>query len=76
MGVGYDYSQKDVDFDTLGATRNIGRKQAEQLGVGLKYAVAKGRDVGIEYDYVKTRNTLSRIKDNTDVVTVSTKLSF
>lgn len=75
-GVGYDYSQKDVDFDTLGATAGFGKKQAEQFGAGVRYTVAKGFDVAAEYDHVKTRNTLSGRKDNADVVILSTKLSF
>jgi outer membrane protein OmpU len=76
MGVSYDNSVKDVDFDTLGTTSNGGSKKAQQYSTGVGYNVAKGLDLSLEYDYVKTRNTFADVKDDANVVVLSTHLSF
>lgn len=78
FGVGYDYSQKDVDFDSssVHAGDNGDKKKAEQFSAGLNYTVAKGLDVSGEYAYVKTKNTLSNLDDKANVVTLSTVLRF
>lgn len=74
-GLTYDYSQKDVDFDTEGGS-HIGKKQAEQFGVGVGYTVSKGLQVFGSYDYIKTKNTYSNVSDNANVFVLETLLKF
>lgn len=78
MGVGYDSSQKDVDFDS--GTTHAGdrgeKKTADQFDVGLTYVVTKGLKLSAEYAYITTKNTYSNLKDNAHAVVLTTSLSF
>jgi len=72
FGVGYNYAQKDN-----GSTGVDGyKKSSEAVSLGVKYAVSKGLDVFADYSYVTNKNTLSNLKDNANVVTLSTKIGF
>jgi outer membrane protein OmpU len=78
LGVGYDSSQKDVDFDsgTTHANDRGEKKTANQFEAGLTYTVAKGLELAGGYHYITTKNTYSHLKDKAHAVVLTTSISF
>lgn len=77
VGVGYNYMQKDVDYNTSNTTTSTnGKKTVTSISTGVRYTVSKGLDVFGDYQYITTKNTFSGYKDNASVVNLSMVLGF
>lgn len=77
VGLGYNYSEADAQvFQVAGS--GDGKKSTAQFTTGVMYNVAKGLDVGLNYSYVKTKNTNTTLatSDNASIVGADVIIGF